>query len=185
MTKMIYDGLLQCERLRLNARIKDALDVISGNDGAIDYDGCHGDLIDEIEATNDKDFIFGILHSCIDELERIDRLGDPSPGFLDPTLLLDQALDELKSILNVWGYSVNIEYSPHVLPDGWQWLGAVAGPDGYNGHAYLANVAVDPHNKKWVLGQCGRFSIDTEYFDKRKVSDFPISGAPYNFSPVE
>lgn len=76
-------------------------------------------------------------------------------------------------------------YCPHVLPDDCVWIGAIASPDGYNGHAYMANVCKDPNGIFWVFATSGKFRIHLEEFHRKKVSDKALIGAPYNFRPVK
>lgn len=77
-----------------------------------------------------------------------------------------------------------MEYHPHILPDDWVFCGAVAAPDGYNGHVYLANVARDPEDFLWVFVKSGRFRMQEDEFARKKVSDCPLIGAPYTFNPI-
>ena len=77
-----------------------------------------------------------------------------------------------------------MEYHHHVLPDDWVFRGAIASPEGYNGHVYLANVAQDPSGLLWVFARSGRFTVQEEEFNRKKVSDYPLIGAPYTFNPI-
>jgi hypothetical protein len=77
-------------------------------------------------------------------------------------------------------------YSPHSLPDeGWEWEGAIAGANGYNGHAFVANVASDPALQLWVFSRTGRYRIDPEEFARKKISDRSLAGLPVELDPLE
>lgn len=84
-----------------------------------------------------------------------------------------------KSILT----SADMDYNSKVLPDGFEWVGAVAGPDGYTGHAYVANVAKDDKGYLWCFAECGRFRIATRSFEERKISDKFLPALPLSLSP--
>ena len=76
-----------------------------------------------------------------------------------------------------------MDYNSKVLPDGFGWVGAVAGPDGYNGHAYIANVAKDGDGMFWCFGENGRFRICPRTFESRKISDRFLPALPLSLSP--
>lgn len=77
-----------------------------------------------------------------------------------------------------------MSYDPKKLPDGFRWVGAVAGPDGYNGHAMLANVAMDSNKELWCFAAAGRYRVSNWWFNKRQISDHPLIQAPLKFDPV-
>lgn len=76
------------------------------------------------------------------------------------------------------------EYHPHILPDGWEWIGAIAAPDGYNGLAHVANVARCTEGFLWEFTKPGRYRIHEDRFNRRRISDSPLAGAPFQFHPV-
>lgn len=78
-----------------------------------------------------------------------------------------------------------MSYNCKILPDGFKWVGAVAGPDGYRGHAYIANVAKDGDGCLWVFVNTGRFPIDVESFERRKISDVFLPALPILLSPCD
>lgn len=78
-----------------------------------------------------------------------------------------------------------MSYESHTLPEGWTWEGAIAGPNGYNGHAYVANVACDPQGSLWVFCLLGRFRINRDHFARKRISDYPLNGLPLNLDPIE
>jgi hypothetical protein len=80
--------------------------------------------------------------------------------------------------------SDNYIYSPHILPDDCEWVGAIANADGFNGHAYVANVVRCPQNTLWVFTVHGRFRINEDFFSRKKISDSAVIGAPYHLNPV-
>lgn len=77
------------------------------------------------------------------------------------------------------------EYDAWTLPTDWSWHGAVAGPDGFNGRAYVANVAQDPQGQLWVFTWSGRYRIHREEFARRIISGFPLEGLPLQLDPAE
>lgn len=76
-------------------------------------------------------------------------------------------------------------YSPNRLPADWRWEGAVAGPDGYNGRAYVANVAVDTVGQLWVFTKHGRYRIHRSEFERRLISTEHLQGLPLHLDPSE
>lgn len=75
------------------------------------------------------------------------------------------------------------EYRPDLLPPKWHWEGAVAGADGFNGRAYVANVAMDPQGRLWVFTQVGRFRIHREEFARKLISSEHLAGLPLQLQP--
>ena len=78
-----------------------------------------------------------------------------------------------------------MDYDAKKLPNGFRWVGAVAAPNGYNGHAFLANVAADEKGQLRCFTRAGRFRVTRWWFDKRQVSDQPLVQAPMEFDPVQ
>lgn len=75
-------------------------------------------------------------------------------------------------------------YNAKILPPGFTWVCAIAGPDGYNGHAYVANVTKDPNGQHWGMGKHGRWPIDAEQVKRRMISEKPLKQAPFTFDPA-
>ena len=76
------------------------------------------------------------------------------------------------------------EYHPHILPDDCAWVGAIASADGYNGHSYVANVCQDTNQVLWVFAERGRFRIDSDEFNRKRISNQALAGAPHKFNPI-
>lgn len=101
-------------------------------------------------------------------------------------------LQRLGMSLKADGYkSIIIEnnhmpYEPNTLPHpDWRWEGAVAGPDGFNGRAYIANVAQDPQGQLWVFTRAGRYRIHREDFARKTISSMRLEGLPLTLLPVD
>lgn len=77
-----------------------------------------------------------------------------------------------------------MSYDSSKLPDaGWSWEGAMAGPDGFNGRAYVANVAQDPQGQLWVFTKAGRYRIHREEFARKLISSEHLTGLPLQLEP--
>lgn len=75
-------------------------------------------------------------------------------------------------------------YEPNTLPHpGWSWEGAMAGPDGFSGAAYVANVAKDPQSQLWVFTHAGRFRVHREEFERKTISSLHLAGLPLQLEP--
>lgn len=75
-------------------------------------------------------------------------------------------------------------YEPGTLPHpDWSWEGAIAGPDGFNGYAYVANVAQDPQGQLWVFTKAGRYRIHREEFARKLISSEHLAGLPLQLQP--
>jgi hypothetical protein len=70
------------------------------------------------------------------------------------------------------------------LPEGAEWVGAIAFPDGYAGHAHVANVYRRQDDQLVVCSLAGRYRIMKWFFDKRQISDKPLANAPVQFNPA-
>lgn len=79
-----------------------------------------------------------------------------------------------------------MSYDSSKLPDaGWSWEGAMAGPDGFNGRAYVANVAQDPQGQLWVFTKAGRYKVHREEFARKLISSEHLAGLPLQLQPSE
>jgi hypothetical protein len=94
--------------------------------------------------------------------------------------------------LHAKGYkSIMIElnhmpYEPNTLPHpDWRWEGAMAGPDGFNGRAYIANVAQDPRGQLWVFTRAGRYRVHREEFARKTISSMFLQGLPLTLLPAD
>jgi len=77
-----------------------------------------------------------------------------------------------------------IPYEPNTLPHpDWSWEGAMAGPDGFSGAAYVANVAKDPQGQLWVFTHAGRFRVHREEFERKMISSLHLAGLPLRLEP--
>ena len=101
-------------------------------------------------------------------------------------------LQELTTSLKADGYrNITIEpnlmpYEPNTLPHpDWSWEGAIAGPDGFNGRAYIANVAKDPQGQLWVFTNVGRFRVHREEFQRKLISSLHLAGLPLRLEPSD
>lgn len=74
-------------------------------------------------------------------------------------------------------------YDSSKLPHNWSWEGAIAGLDGFNGHAHVANVARDSHGQLWVFTQAGRYRIHREEFERKLISKKPLRSLPLQLEP--
>lgn len=61
----------------------------------------------------------------------------------------------------------------------------MAGPDGFSGAAYVANVAKDPQGQLWVFTHAGRFRVHREEFERRVISGLHLAGLPLQFEPSD
>ena len=101
-------------------------------------------------------------------------------------------LQEVAMTLKADGYkSIIIEpnlmpYEPNTLPHpDWSWEGAIAGRDGFNGRAYIANVAKDPQGQLWVFTSAGRFRVHREEFQRKLISSLHRAGLPLRLEPSD
>jgi hypothetical protein len=77
-------------------------------------------------------------------------------------------------------------YEPNTLPHpDWHWEGAMAGADGFNGGAYVANVAQDPQGQLWVFTRAGRYRVHREQFASKMISAMKLEGLPLTLDPAE
>lgn len=76
------------------------------------------------------------------------------------------------------------DYDPSVLPHGFYWDGAIAAPDGFNGHAFIANVARDQDGKCWCFSVHGRFRISKSFLEEHRISFSPLHGVPIHLDPA-
>lgn len=78
----------------------------------------------------------------------------------------------------------SMDYDSSSLPDtDWSWEGAMAGADGYNGRAYVANVAQDPQGQLWVFTKAGRYRVHREEFARKLISSEHLAGLPLQLEP--
>jgi hypothetical protein len=79
-----------------------------------------------------------------------------------------------------------MSYEPNTLPHpDWDWEGAMAGPDGFSGRAYIANVAKDPQGQLWVFTKHGRFRVHREEFQRKLISSLCLAGLPLHLEPSD
>lgn len=87
---------------------------------------------------------------------------------------------------NIWIEPNHMPYEPNTLPHpDWRWEGAMAGPDGFNGRAYVANVAQDPQGQLWVFTRAGRYRIHREEFARKTISCMFLQGLPLTLLPAD
>jgi hypothetical protein len=70
------------------------------------------------------------------------------------------------------------------LPEDAEWVGAIAFPDGYAGHAHVANVYRRQDDQLVVCSLHGRYRIQDYFFDERRISSKPLANAPVRFNPA-
>ena len=101
-------------------------------------------------------------------------------------------LHELAMSLKADGYK-DIAIAPNLMPyepgtlphTDWSWEGAMAGPDGFSGSAYIANVAKDPQGQLWVFAKHGRFTVHREEFQRKLISSLRLESLPLHLEPFD
>jgi hypothetical protein len=70
------------------------------------------------------------------------------------------------------------------LPEGAKWVGAIAFPDGYVGHAHVANVYRRQDDQLIVCSLHGRYRIHDNFLRERLISGRPLANAPVRLNPA-